>query len=93
VTATGGPAPAYQWLKNKTILTDLPGKISGSTSNVLSINRATTNDAGTYSVLVTNASGPTNSTAAILTVAKDKTAPTVSISTPLPARAPIARAQ
>lgn len=83
VTATGGPAPAYQWLKNKTILTDLPGKISGSTSNVLSINRATTNDAGTYSVLVTNASGPTNSTAAILTVAKDKTAPTVSISTPL----------
>ena len=83
VTATGGPAPAYQWLKNNTNrLSDSPGKISGSTSNVLTINLVTSNDAATYSVLVTNSYGPATSAPAVLTVKPDSTPPTVKIVSP-----------
>ena len=83
VTATGGPAPAYQWLKNHTNrLSDNPGKISGSTSNVLTVNLVTSNDAGTYSVLITNSSGPVTSAVAVLRVTPDITHPSVKIVSP-----------
>jgi len=82
VTATGNPPPGFQWSKNNVNLNDLANKISGSTSNVLTINLVTANDAGTYSVLVNNAYSSTNSAPAILTVTPDTTPPAVRITSP-----------
>ena len=45
------------------------GNLSGSTSRVLSFTNVTTNDAGIYSVLVSNPAGSTNSAGALLQVA------------------------
>ena len=66
--AVSGASPfSYQWQKNGTNLVD-GGNLSGSTSRVLSLTGVTTNDAGTYSVLVSNPAGATNSAAALLQV-------------------------
>ncbi len=70
VTAIGVPAPSYQWLKNGTNLT-------GQTGVTLTINSANVNDAGTYSVIVSNTVGSVTSTTATLTVGN--TAPTLSL--------------
>ena len=85
VTATGSPAPTYQWFQNNKVLLDLTNRISGSTSNVLTINLVTTNDAGTYSVLVSNDHSSTNSKPAILTVTPDTQRPGLEITSPRPA--------
>jgi hypothetical protein len=64
----GGQSPLnYQWLFNGT---NLPagGNISGTTSNVLSITAATTNNAGNYSLIVTNSYGSVTSGVAVLNV-------------------------
>ena len=66
VTATGG-ALAYQWKKGTLALAD-GEKVSGATSAILTLSNLATNDAGTYSVVVTNVAGTTSSTGAILTV-------------------------
>jgi hypothetical protein len=60
VTA-GGAAPrsAYQWKFNGTPLTN-NAQISGAQSNILIIASVTLTNAGTYTVVVTNAAGPTN---------------------------------
>ncbi len=68
VSATGIPAPAYQWLKNGTNLADQTGAM-------LTINSANVNDAGTYSVIVSNAAGTVTSSPAMLAVGN--TAPTL----------------
>ncbi|HXC99655.1 MAG TPA: LamG-like jellyroll fold domain-containing protein [Verrucomicrobiae bacterium] len=60
VSATGTAPLGYQWQFNGTPLTDGNG-ISGSVTAVLSLSSAQTNNAGTYSVTVTNALGTTNS--------------------------------
>jgi hypothetical protein len=61
VAVTGNPAPTLHWLKN--------GKrIAGATSATLSIAPVTTVDAGTYSVIATNAVGSVTSANAIVTV-------------------------
>ena len=60
-TATGSPAPAYQWRKEGTNLT-------GQTTSTFSIGSATTNDAGNYTVVASNASGSATSHVATLTV-------------------------
>ena len=70
VVAVAVPAPSYQWLKNGTNLT-------GQTSATLTINSANVNDAGTYSVIVSNIAGPVTSTTATLTVGN--TAPSLSL--------------
>jgi len=62
VTATG--ALGYQWSLNGTI-------IPGATSATLSLPRIGTSQAGTYTVLVSNASGSVNSTGGVLTVSYD----------------------
>lgn len=62
VAATGSPAPNFQWQCNAT---NLPG----ATSPTLALNNLTTNQAGSYSVVVTNAAGWTNSSLATLIVA------------------------
>jgi hypothetical protein len=60
--AANGTAPlVFQWLKNGT-------PISGANSNVLSLAAVTTNDAASYSVVVTNIVGTIASSSATLTV-------------------------
>jgi len=60
VTATGNPAPSYQWRKNGI-------NISG-TSASYSISSAQLADAATYSVVVSNSEGSVTSNGAVLTV-------------------------
>jgi len=67
VTATGNAPLAYQWQKNTTNLTD-GSEISGSATNTLTLTGISVSDYGNYSVVVTNASGRTNSASAALTV-------------------------
>jgi len=57
----------YQWQRNGTNLSDA-GNISGSSTRILNVADATFADAGTYSVIVSNALGSSNSAGAILTV-------------------------
>ena len=59
--ATGSPSPDYQWQFNNTNLV-------GQTGSTLALNNLTTNQAGIYSVLVTNSAGATNSRSAALIV-------------------------
>jgi hypothetical protein len=61
VTATGNPPPSYQWFKGT-------GAIGGATSSSYSIPSVTTNDAGSFSVLVSNSVGSTNSPPVTLSV-------------------------
>jgi uncharacterized repeat protein (TIGR03803 family) len=67
--AVFGSAPLfYQWQKNATNLAD-GGNVSGSSTRILSLTNASLADAGTYSVMVSNAHGSSNSAGALLTVA------------------------
>lgn len=68
--ASGTPSPTYQWRKNNVT-------ISGATAASYSISLTTTADAGSYTVVATNAAGSVTSSAAILTVNALNTAPTV----------------
>jgi uncharacterized repeat protein (TIGR01451 family) len=61
VTATGIPAPAYQWFLNAT-------NPVGVNSSVLTLAGVQPSQAGLYSVRVTNIFGSTNSAPAMLTV-------------------------
>ena len=60
VAVSGSQPFSYQWQKNGT---NLPGSV-----RVLTLTSVTTNDAGVYSVLVSNPDGSTNSVGAFLTV-------------------------
>lgn len=67
----GGTLPlGYQWFKNGSALSD-GGNISGVHSTVLTLNNVLGGDAGSYSVLVTNAFGSITSGVAMLTVVGD----------------------
>ena len=61
VTATGNPAPTYQWRLNGT-------DISGAKAATYSINPVQTGHAGSYSVVVSNTAGSVTSANASLTV-------------------------
>jgi endonuclease/exonuclease/phosphatase family metal-dependent hydrolase len=61
VTSSGTKPLSYQWQLNGIDL-------SGATSNILMLTGVTTNQAGDYSVVVTNSLGATNSQPATLTV-------------------------
>ncbi|MEI6035137.1 MAG: immunoglobulin domain-containing protein, partial [Verrucomicrobiae bacterium] len=67
VSATGAPAPSYQWRKGGT---DIPG----ATSAMLALTNVQSSDAATYSVTVSNTAGSVTSNAAVLTV---QTAPAI----------------
>ena len=67
VAVTGVSPPAYQWLENTTNLTDI-GNLSGSATRILTITNLVTNNAGNYSVIVTNAFGSATSAIAALTI-------------------------
>lgn len=61
VTATGAPAPTYQWRKDDV-------DIANATSSSLALNNVQTTAAGTYKVVVTNSAGTVTSNGAVLTV-------------------------
>jgi hypothetical protein len=67
VTASGSEPLSYQWQKGGVSLVD-GGRISGATSNVLTIAATTTNDAGDYTVCVTNPVSASSCAVATLTV-------------------------
>lgn len=71
VVASGVPAATYQWKKNG-------NDISGATSATYTIGSTTTDDAGSYTVVVTNTSGSVTSSAAILTISDIPAAPGIS---------------
>ena len=61
VTASGAPTPSFQWKKNGT-------NIAGATGNSCTISPAKTDDAGSYTVVITNYLNAITSQVAILTV-------------------------
>ncbi len=67
VAATGSAPLAYQWRKNGGNLSD-GGNVNGATTSSLTLTAVTTNDAGNYDVVVTNAYGSATSATATLTV-------------------------
>src|SRR5579859_7897943 len=68
VTAVGVAPLSYQWQLNGTSLVN-GGRITGATTNVLTITNAQTSDSGGYTVIVTNVVGAvTSSPPAVLTV-------------------------
>jgi hypothetical protein len=67
VTATGSPPLTYQWLFNGTNLTN-NAQITGAQTNVLNLSSVTTNNSGTYEIIVSNAYGATNASATLTVV-------------------------
>ncbi|EKN64166.1 kelch repeat-containing protein [Schinkia azotoformans] len=67
VVATGDAPLSYQWKKNGNDLID-GGNISGATTATLNIRNVQAEDAGGYTVVVTNEAGNTTSNIATLTV-------------------------
>lgn len=61
VTATGTPAPTYQWARNGSA-------IAGATGASLALTNIQTSDAGSYTVTVSNSAGSVTSSTATLTV-------------------------
>jgi uncharacterized repeat protein (TIGR03803 family) len=80
VAAIGSPILAYQWQENGTNLTD-GGNISGSTNRVLALSNIVTNEAGNYSVIVSNSISSVTSSVATLTITAS--APAI-VSAPIP---------
>ncbi len=68
VTASGVPAPTYQWYFNGS-------PFSGATTNTLSFTNARSSDAGDYTVVVTNALGGVTSNKATLTISSATVTP------------------
>ena len=67
ITATGGLPLSYQWRDNGTNLID-GGGISGSTTSNLVFISVSASEAGTYTIVVTNAAGKVTSASALLTI-------------------------
>ncbi len=67
VLATGTTPLSYQWFKGVTALTD-DANISGSVSNVLTLTALTTNEAGSYFVVVSNFLGRVTSSNTVLSI-------------------------
>src|SRR5512137_177936 len=61
VTASGIPAPSYQWRKGGIAQ-------SGQTASTLAFTGITTGEAGSYDVVITNAAGAVTSSVAVVTV-------------------------
>ncbi|MBL8028173.1 MAG: immunoglobulin domain-containing protein [Fibrobacteres bacterium] len=66
VTATGNPAPTYQWRKSDV-------DISGATDSIYTITNAAPSHAGTYNVYVLNSQGGVLSNSVVLSVISDTT--------------------
>ena len=67
--AASGEGLSYQWYgPDGGLLEDSDGEIEGSTSSTLQIMNATSDDAGDYTVVVTNSAGSVTSDAATLSI-------------------------
>jgi len=77
---TSPTATTYVWTDNNTVLSDVPGHISGSGSATLTITGVTTNDVGHYQVAVSNGSGLNRSVFAPLAITGINMFPTIGIS-------------
>lgn len=75
-SASGNPAPTYQWRKNGVDLAD-GGNVSGATSATLSLTNVTAADAATYTVAASNVAGTAISSGASLTVSAPLSAPRI----------------
>ncbi|MGX5819498.1 CBM96 family carbohydrate-binding protein [Chitinophaga lutea] len=75
VSASGTPAPTFQWRKGTT-------NISGATAATYTINNVQSSHAGSYNVVVTNSAGSVTSNNATLTVTAPNTTPVATILTP-----------
>lgn len=69
-SASGVPAPTYQWRKNGVA-------VSGATNPIISLVNPTPADSGTYTVVATNSAGSATSTGALLTVTAVSGAPVI----------------
>lgn len=67
VAATGSLPITYRWQYNGADLQD-SAHVSGSHSNVLTLDRAIASDAGSYQVIASNSRGDTTSTSAVLSL-------------------------
>ncbi len=67
VAVTGGAPLSYQWQRSATNLTD-HASLRGASTRILRLANLTLADAGSYSVIVTNASGSVASSGAVLSV-------------------------
>lgn len=67
VTTLGQPPLHYQWQFNGANLVN-GTHISGATNNTLTLSDITTNEAGTYDVIITNAFGTTNASATLTVI-------------------------
>jgi hypothetical protein len=76
VTVSGTAPLTYQWLKNGVALAD-GVNISGSATAALTMSGVSTNDAGNYSVTISNPVGSTNSASAALAVISPTAAPVI----------------
>ena len=76
VTATGTAPLSYQWRRNGI-------NITGANASTYTISNVQTSHAGSYSVVVSNASGTATSNNATLTVTTANQAPNATISTPV----------
>ncbi|HEY5914896.1 MAG TPA: immunoglobulin domain-containing protein [Verrucomicrobiae bacterium] len=65
--SAAGTSLYYQWSKGPTALND-GARVSGANTSALSISSVTASDAGSYSCLITNGLGSTNTATATLTV-------------------------
>lgn len=74
VTAASETPTTFQWLKNGV-------SIAGATSSTYTISNVTNSDAGTYSVLISNAAGNATSAGAVLTVRSDNPGRLINLST------------
>lgn len=83
VMAAGGQPLIYQWLKNGTALTD-GGNVSGANSTKLTLSDIQPNDAGNYSVIVSNYLGSITSSIAVLTVLQHGHSALVSLGASVP---------
>ena len=77
VVAYGAQPLGYQWYLGLTALTNGPG-ISGANSAALTLSNSLPSQTGSYTVVITNASGTNTSQAATLTV-NDSTTPLVTL--------------
>jgi DNA-binding beta-propeller fold protein YncE len=71
-----GVGLSYQWRLNGSNLSD-GGNVSGSLNNTLTITNITTNQAGSYTVVVTNSSGSVTSNPAVVTVSGGGSPPAI----------------
>ncbi len=68
VSVTGTAPVTYQWRRNFQAISDIPNRISGSTTTQLTLMNWSLNDAGVYDCVASNPIGQTTSTGAAFTV-------------------------